>query len=383
MNGTTGLTFSSGTGTGDATMTFTGSISDIDNALNGLSFQPANNYYGSAGVQIISTDNIIGGGSATDSVAVTVNAGAQPTNSVPGPQTSNENTALVFSAGNGNQIQIVDGNFGSVPTVTLTVSDGTLTLGGTTNLTFTSGTGTGDATMTFSGTVGDINNALATVTYQPTNNYFGADTLQITTTDNAALPASSSNTVNLTVNHVNAVPVNTVPGPQTTNENTALVFSPGNGNQISVSDPAADNNPLRETLTATNGTLTLNGTTGLTFTSGTGTGDTTMTFTGTITDINNALDGLSFQPTANYIGAANVQITSTDYTGSGGPQSATNSTGIITVNHVNTTPTNTVPGPQTTNENTSLAFSSGNGNQILGVRSGRQQQPAPRDADGH
>ena len=197
-------------------------------------------------------------------------------------------------------IQIVDGNFGSVPTVTLTVTNGTLTLGGTTNLTFTSGSGAGDATMTFSGTVGDINNALATVTYQPTNNYFGADTLQITTTDNAASPASSSNTVNLTVSHVNAVPVNTVPGPQTTNENTALVFSSGNGNLISVSDPAAGNSPLQETLTATNGTLTLNGTTGLTFTSGTGTGDATMTFTGTITDINNALDGLSFQPTGNY-----------------------------------------------------------------------------------
>ncbi len=365
LGGTTGLTFTSGTGAGDATMTFTGTIADIDTALDGLSYQPANNYYGAASVQIVSTDNIAVGGpmSASNSVAVTVNAGAQPTNIVPGPQSINENTVLVFSAGNGNQIQIVDGNFGSVPTVTLSASNGTLTLGGTTNLTFTSGIGTGDATMTFSGTVADINNALATVTYQPTNNYFGADTVQITTIDNAASPASSADSVNVTVNHVNAVPVNTVPGPQTTNENTALVFSSGNGNQISVSDSAAGNNPLQETFTATNGTLTLNGTTGLTFTSGTGAGDATMTFTGTLTDINNALAGLSFQPTSNYFGAASVQIASTDYTGSGGPQTATNTVNV-TIGHVNTAPVNSVPGPQTINENTALVFSSGNGNQI-------------------
>ncbi len=365
LSGTTGLTFTSVTGAGVATMTFTGKIVDINNALDGLSYQPTNNYYGAAGVQIISTDNIAAGGpmSDTNSVAVTVNAGAQPTGSVPGPQTTNENTALVFSAGNGNQLQIVDGNFGSVPTVTLSASDGTLTLGGTTNLTFTSGTGTGDATMTFSGTVADINSALATVTYQPTNNYSGADAVQITTTDSAASPASSTSSVNVTINHVNVVPVNTVPGPQTTNENTALVFSSGNSNQITVSDSAAGNNRLQETLTATDGTLTLSSTTGLTFTSGTGAGDATMTFTGTITDINNALDGLSFQPTGNYFGAASVQIASTDYTGSGGPQTATNTVNVA-VNHVNAMPVNTVPGLQTTNENTALVFSSGNGNRI-------------------
>ena len=368
LNGTTGLTFTSGTGTGDATMTFTGTITDINNALNGLSYQPANNYFGAASVQIASTDYTGSGGpqTATNTVNVTVNhVNAVPVNTVPGPQSTNENTALVFSSGNGNQISVSDPGADNNPLQeTLTATNGTLTLNGTTGLTFTSGTGTGDTTMTFTGTITDINNALDGLSFQPTGNYFGAASVQIASTDytGSGGPQTATNTVNVTVNHVNAVPVNTVPGPQSTNENTAVVFSSAGGNQISVSDPAAGNNPLRETLTATNGTLTLNGTTGLTFTSGTGAGDATMTFTGTITDINNALNGISFQPASNYSGAAGIQITNTDNTGVGGPQSAANTVNI-TVNHTNAAPAINVPAAQTT-QAANIVFSTGSGDPI-------------------
>ena len=47
------------------------------------------------------------------------------------------------------------------------------------------------------------------------------------------------------------------PVPQTTNEDTTLVFSTADGNLISISDVDAAGNPLQVTLTATNGTLTL------------------------------------------------------------------------------------------------------------------------------
>ena len=43
---------------------------------------------------------------------------------------------------------------------------------------------------------------------------------------------SDTDTVAITVNAVNDAPVNTVPAPQTTNEDTGLVFSSGNGNAI-------------------------------------------------------------------------------------------------------------------------------------------------------
>lgn len=131
----------------------------------------------------------------------------------------------------------------------------------------------------------------------------------------------------------NQPPVNTVPGAQTTNENTPLVFSAAGGNQISVADADAGNNPLQVTLTATNGTITLSTTAGLTFTAGDGTADATMTFTGSQTAINAALNGLTFNPTPGFSGAAGLQLTTNDqgFSGTGGARSDTD-TVAITVN---------------------------------------------------
>ncbi|MGB7924015.1 MAG: Calx-beta domain-containing protein [Pyrinomonadaceae bacterium] len=140
----------------------------------------------------------------------------------------------------------------------------------------------------------------------------------------------SPNTATLTILDPNDAPVNTVPAPQSTNENTPLVFSSANTNQISIADVDADTSPMQVTLTATHGTLTLNGTTGLSFITGDGTDDATMSFTGTITAINAALDGLSFNPTPGYSGAASLQLVSDDLgnTGAGGAQSDTDTINI-------------------------------------------------------
>jgi hypothetical protein len=76
------------------------------------------------------------------------------------------------------------------------------------------------------------------------------------------------------------------------------------------------------TLTPTNWTATLNGVTGLTFTTGNGTADTVMVFTGALSGINTALNGLFFSPPTNFIGTASVQIQTNDQgnTGSGGAE---------------------------------------------------------------
>jgi hypothetical protein len=131
----------------------------------------------------------------------------------------------------------------------------------------------------------------------------------------------------------NVAPINAVPGAQSTNRNTAKVFSSGNSNQISVSDTDSGNNPLQVTLTGTNGDITLNGTTGLSFTAGDGTADATMTFTGSATAINNALNGLSFNPTTNFSGPASLAINTGDqgFTGTGGPQSDSDTVNINVV----------------------------------------------------
>ena len=163
----------------------------------------------------------------------------------------------------------------------------------------------------------------------------------------------------------NLAPVNTVPGAQSTAEDTALIFSGGNGNQISIADADAHSNPIQVTITATNGTLTLASLTGLTFTAGDGTNDLTMTMIGTATDINAALNGLTFMPTTNFVGTAGVAITTNDlgYSGTGGAKSDSDNV-AITVTAVNDPPVNTVTGTQSTPGNTALSMGSATGNQI-------------------
>ena len=56
------------------------------------------------------------------------------------------------------------------------------------------------------------------------------------------------------------------------------------------------------------GTLTLSTFAGLTFTLGDGDDDSQMTFTGTLVDVNAALDGLLYRPTYGFSGAATVEI---------------------------------------------------------------------------
>ncbi|TDJ38602.1 MAG: DUF4347 domain-containing protein, partial [Gammaproteobacteria bacterium] len=132
--------------------------------------------------------------------------------------------------------------------------------------------------------------------------------------DDTTVGATPDDTAPLSISltNVNEPPVNTVPGAQNTDEDVALVFSSGNGNPISVSDVDVGGNDLRVTLSVDNGTLTLAQITGLTFTIGDGTADVTMTFTGTIADINAALDGLRYDPTPDFNGNSTLTITTSD-----------------------------------------------------------------------
>jgi hypothetical protein len=100
-----------------------------------------------------------------------------------------------------------------------------------------------------------------------------------------------------------------VPGPQEILPNTQAVFADGNAISISDGDPSTAGIGVSLTLTSTDGVMTLSGETGLVFAAGTGTGDSTMTFSGSLTDLDNALEGMIFTPQANFNGAATVQVT--------------------------------------------------------------------------
>ncbi|HYY57765.1 MAG TPA: DUF4214 domain-containing protein, partial [Pyrinomonadaceae bacterium] len=140
-------------------------------------------------------------------------------------------------------------------------------------------------------------------------------------------------TFTVTVNAGNNAPVNNVPGAQTTGANTPLAFNGANGNLISITDDAAAAALLKVTLTATNGKVKVSRTTGLVFSVGSGASVPTMTFTGTLANINAALDGLVFTPTTGFQGAASVALTTNDQGNTGAGGARTDSDTIpITVN---------------------------------------------------
>jgi len=167
-------------------------------------------------------------------------------------------------------------------------------------------------------TVAQWQSALRAVTYSNTSENPSTDTRTVSFSVNDGADSNAAVTKAVSVAAVNEAPVNGVPGPQSLNEGGSLVFSAGNGNQITISDVDAGSNPVEVTLTATNGTISLASSSGLTFNVGAGAGEATMTFRGSMTDINHALDGLVYTPAGGFSGSASLEIVTNDLGNTGG-----------------------------------------------------------------
>ena len=103
-----------------------------------------------------------------------------PVNSVPGPQAALEDTALAIIG-----LSVGDPDGGAI-TVTLGVANGTLTVNLTGGAAIAGGAN-GSATLTLSGTVAQVNATLATLTYLSGQNWNGADTFTVTSSDPGGL----------------------------------------------------------------------------------------------------------------------------------------------------------------------------------------------------
>jgi hypothetical protein len=108
-------------------------------------------------------------------------------------------------------------------TVTLTVSDGKLSLAGTSGLTV-SGNGTG--TVTASGTTSNLNSALDGLVYNPNQDFFGTDSIQVHADDNGNTGSGGSQTADgaagITVNPVDDGPVVDLNGPGSGTSNNPM-----------------------------------------------------------------------------------------------------------------------------------------------------------------
>ena len=160
---------------------------------------------------------------------------------------------------------------------------------------------------------------------------------------------------------VNQAPVNTVPvSTLTVNEDTALTFT--GGNTISVHD--VDGNLTSTQLTVLNGTLTVSLAGGASI-SGGANGSSTLTLTGSETQINSALATLSYQGGPNFNGNDTLTVLSTD-----GAALTSNDTATINITAVNDAPLATItPLSYSATEQTSLSLKS-NGLSISDVDAG-------------
>jgi VCBS repeat-containing protein len=289
-----------------------------------FSYTPNANFSGTDSFTYKANDGAADSNTVTVTITVVAINDAPVVNAPPAAST-NEDTTLTF---NGNiSVSDVDAGSGNV-TVTIAATNGNVTLASTSGLTV-SGNGTGNITAT--GTLADLNNALNGMTFSPDANYNGSASLTVTANDNGNTglggPLSDTKTVNITVNSVNDAPVNSVPGTQTVAEDATLTFSAAGGNAITVSDVDAGGNAIQVTLTATNGTLAVGSTTGLTVI---GNGTSTVQIVGSISAINAGLDGTTFVPNSNFNGPASITVTTNDLgnSGAGGPQTDTDTINI-------------------------------------------------------
>ncbi|MGN6370738.1 MAG: carbohydrate-binding protein [Phycisphaerae bacterium] len=426
---TANLTFSVGDGTADAAMTFTGTLYDLQAALAGLQYTPAADFTGADLLTITSNDQgFIGSGGAqsdTDTIALNVQTVYVPPPTAPSAPTINATATSVTlgwtdtsSAEAGFQVQRSSGGYvndwatvatlgANVTTFTdNSVSPGTaykyrvraynssgnsaytddraavvttsyphslttpwaltnyqqttntgqnwgsgmvVTVGGAwfrySTFDFSSATATA-LTITSEGPM--AGNILEVHLDSPSGTLIGSVSLNqggdystVVSSTGTILPTTGIHDVYLVYRDavgwgnilcgasfgVNQPPVNTVPSRQVLLKNTPLVFSSANGNRISFTDSDNLATQAAVTLTATHGTISLAQPTGLTFVTGTGTSDSIVTFKGTPDALNTAMNGLTFTPDTDYLGAATVTITTNDlgFVGSGGSRSATNS----------------------------------------------------------
>lgn len=301
-----------------------------------FSFTPLANYSGPVPNFTYTISDGTSSSSATFSIDITPVNDA-PTNALPEPQITAEDTPLTFSLLNQNALGAFDPDLDSL-TTTLTVQHGVLNVG--LNLLGATVSGDGTGTLVLTGSQAAINNALAQLQYTPNANYNGSDSLEIGTNDGQL---TDSDSVAITVTPVNDAPVG-VPeitsGPEgsVVSGNLLSNASDADGDALSVIGFRLAGSPLTVHPVGTPVTIPLVG------------------------SLLIGSDGAySFIPLPDYNGSV-PQVT---YTLSDGTDSATSTLDIL-ITPVNDAPTIHVPSAQSTPEDVGKIFSLATSN-ALGV----------------
>ncbi len=344
-----------------ASMTIEGTLPNLITALNGLSYTPTSNYTGSD-LLTVKITNTGDGLSASASTALNVAIGSAPTVSAPASETVIENTAFTFSSANSDPITFTDTALpaGSFDTVALTVSHGTLLLGSPGSIAMVAGANN-SASMTIKGTLPNLITALNGLSYTPSSNFVGSDSLTVKITNPGnGLSASASTT--LTVSSAASTPPTvSAPASETLIENAALTFSSANSDPITFTDPAlAAGGFDTVALTVSHGTLLLGSPGSIAMVAGAN-NSASMTIKGTLPNLIKALNGLSYTPTSNFVGADSLAVKITNISSG---LSASASTSLTVTSTASNPPTVSAPASEPVIENKAFTFSSANSDAI-------------------
>jgi VCBS repeat-containing protein len=276
-----------------SSLSYTDTITEINSLLDQLVYQPAHDVTGSHLITITVNDLGHTGSplkelSETDNITITVHAvNASPNISLQESLQITEDTTIAFTASvSDDDITI---------TVNLDASNGLLKLNSVDGL---SGNYTQSNSLSFTGTLNNINKALSSISYIPPVNFSGSDTITLTVSDNAN--AMDSQVMNVIIDPENDAPILTcAPLSYTINEDTSQSVS------ASITDVDSDN--LNLLLEIANGTLRFTDPSSMNKED-----EGRYTLTDSILKINMALNAFDFTPTANYSGEAGITITVND-----------------------------------------------------------------------
>ena len=269
-------------GSGTGTLTLTGTLTAINTFLAGASrpnYVPVADFNGTVQLTMTTSDggNSGTGGTLTDSdtSTITVTAVADIADDT---ATTNEDTPVTINVNANDSFENPGHVITAINGTAITAGSSVAVTGGSVTL-----------------------NAGGTLTFTPTANFNGAVSFTYTVTSGGVTETA---TVNVTVVPVNDAPTQTLPGAQSTSEDVSRAIA-----GVTVGD--VDGDILTTTLTVTGGTATVALGGGATIS---GSGTATITLTGTAAQINAALAGLTYVPTADFNGTAAIGIVTSDGT---------------------------------------------------------------------
>ena len=338
-----------------------------DALIDGITYQNTSADDPTAGNRVVTLTSIkdsggIGNGGADTtalSIAATITVAATndtPTATItPASYSATEQVSLNLKTA-GLTVGDVDGNSG-IETATLSVTEGTLSVGAGTSGANVSGSGTSSVTIT--GTAAQIDallnyDATSTVSYIDNTDVPGTSatlTLAIDDGGNTGSPGakSASDTATINIAAVNDGPAAAItPTSYGATEQTNLTLQ---GSGLSVSDVDAGSGSETVTLSVGEGIITVNaGNSGVTGLSGSG--SSTVSFSGTLAQLNNLLGGIGtgtilYNDNTNTPGASTqltLTINDNAHTGSGGAKTASD-TATINLTATNDTPDLTPNSP--------------------------------------